>query len=376
MKSRRITSIFVSLLIVLSLFSGCTGGTQPANELSYALSSDAVLSAVSPESGATVSLHTEKQASYLERSEFLKNAGISGRKEYSRPEGVLLQWTVNGSGADEYIVSLSENMDMSDSVLYTTADNSIVLTNLKIAQTYYWCVSVDGVISGVYSFTTSGDVPRNISVEGVKNVRDLGGWEIENGTRTKQGLIYRCGRLNESSADEINIEITEQGKAVMLGDLGIKSEIDLRKTYDNEVGSIISSPLGDSVTYYPCPMEWDGDIFNQNKEQILKVFAILADENNYPLIFHCNIGTDRTGMIGFLVNALLGVSEDDLLCDYMFSNLADIGGTRKALQQKNSAYYKAVMSAKGDILSEKVYNCLADFGVPTEHLDSVIRILS
>ena len=173
----------------------------------------------------------------------------------------------------------------------------------------------------------------------------------------------------------MNIEITEYGKNVMLGQLGIKSEIDLRKTEGNEVGGITSSPLGDTVTYYSCPMEWDGDMLYDNKEQVLRVFSILADENNYPVIYHCNIGTDRTGMISFLVNALLGVPEDDLIRDYMFSNNANIGGTRKASQMKNSGYYKAVAAAQGSSLSEKTYNYLIDLGVPSDQLDKVIEIL-
>lgn len=300
----------------------------------------------------------------------------TGKKELSKPESVTLSWVYNSDEpAEKCIVSVSENENMLNPTVYEVTGDSLVLTNLKIATAYYWTVDADGANSAVYSFTTSADAPRNISVDGVANVRDLGGWKTESGTRTKQGLIYRCGRLNESSADIVNIEITEDGKNVMLGQLGIKSEIDLRKTEGNEVGGITSSPLGDTVAYFSCPMEWDGDMLYDNKEQVLRVFSILADENNYPVIYHCNIGTDRTGMISFLVNALLGVPEDDLIRDYMFSNNANIGGTRKASQMKNSGYYKAVAESQGSSLSEKTYNCLVDLGVPSDQLDKVIEIL-
>ena len=81
-------------------------------------------------------------------------------------------------------------------------------------------------------------------------------------------------------------------------------------------------------------------------------------------------------MLIFMVNALLGVSEDDLIRDYMFSNFADVDNKRKVETIKSTAYYQAITSAEGDTLSEKAYNCLSDFGVPTEYLDSVIFILS
>jgi hypothetical protein len=41
-----------------------------------------------------------------------------------------------------------------------------------------------------------------------------------------------------------------------------------------------------------------------------------------------------------------------------------------------TGYYTAVMEADGESLSEKAYNCLSDFGVPEEELDSIIAILS
>lgn len=374
MKTKKTLSLALVLVMILSLLAGCSA--QQTTELQQAFSSDAVLSQVYPENGGTVTLHTKKQDSYLNKPFALMYISATGKKELSKPESVTLNWVyTDDEPAEKCTVTVSENENMLNPTIYEVTGDSLVLTNLKIATTYYWTVDADGANSAVYNFTTSADAPRNISVDGVANVRDLGGWKTESGTRTKQGLIYRCGRLNESSADTVNIEITEDGKNVMLGQLGIKSEIDLRKTEGNEVGGITSSPLGDTVTYYSCPMEWDGDMLYDNKEQVLRVFSILADENNYPVIYHCNIGTDRTGMISFLVNALLGVPEDDLIRDYMFSNNANIGGTRKASQMKNSGYYKAVAAAQGSSLSEKTYNCLVDLGVPSDQLDKVIEIL-
>ena len=45
-------------------------------------------------------------------------------------------------------------------------------------------------------------------------------------------------------------------------------------------------------------------------------FAIFGNKDNYPIVMHCSIGTDRTGMLAFLINSLLGVSEEDLYKDY------------------------------------------------------------
>ncbi len=81
-------------------------------------------------------------------------------------------------------------------------------------------------------------------------------------------------------------------------------------------------------------------------------------------------------MIAYLVNALLGVSEEDLCRDYLFSNFGKIGSLRRPSGLEDSVYYQSVAAAEGNTLQEKAYNCLVGFGVPSEQLDSIIRILS
>ena len=43
---------------------------------------------------------------------------------------------------------------------------------------------------------------------------------------------------------------------------------------------------------------------------------MFLDERNYPIIFHCIGGADRTGAVGFILNALLGVSDEELDKDW------------------------------------------------------------
>lgn len=367
---KKILSILLSALLVVTMFSGCSD-----NKTADSSAAQETIS-ISDNDVKPINIHTKKQESYLNSSSSLAFLYASGKEENSKPVSVEFLLSDNKNARGEYVLNISENSDMSDAVSYSSSSSGISVSNFKIDTTYYWTVTENGVTGKVMQFETEGDCPRNMDVDGVTNVRDLGGWETESGARTKQGLIYRCGRLNESSAPSVNIEITDKGIKTMRDELGIKSEIDLRKVDDGETGQITSSPLGTDINYYNCPMEWDGNMFEDNKEQILNVFSILSKPENYPLIFHCNIGTDRTGMISFLANALLGVCEEDLYKDYLFSNLGTIGGTRKKSGITDSGYYKAIMEAEGNTLSEKTYNCLLNFGVPKAQLDSIIEILS
>lgn len=366
--AKKSCSVLLVLVLLAGLFAGCTQA-QPAAQ------ADAVLFAVSPVE-ETVDLHTFGQKTFLSGPNALLSLYAGGQKEKSRPLAVEFSWTYAGDAKDGFTLSLSENADMTDSVTYTTNETQLSVYNLKIGTTYYWTVSTADAQSAVASFTTSDQAPRNLYVDGVTNVRDLGGWETQNGSRTKQGMIYRCGRLNESDTDTVNIEITDSGRQTMLDSLGIRTEIDVRMAATKETGGITASPLGDSVAYINCPMEWDGKMFADNQAQILKIFSVLADENSYPLIIHCNIGTDRTGMLSFLINALLGVPEESLYKDYLFSNFGNIGGKRPLKNLLNADYYQAVMDSKGQTLSEKTYNCLLGIVVPGEQLDAVIALLS
>lgn len=358
---RKILSLLLSAVVIFTAISGC--------------SKDESKPSIYP-MDTVVSLHTEKQSYYLNKSNPSKNLlSVTGKKELSVPKPVEFSWDIPAEGSP-YTLLISESSDMNNADVYTVSEMQTEIYNLKLDTDYYWTVSNGSITSEIRHFQTESSAPRNIYVEGVTNVRDLGGWETENGGRTAQGLIYRCGRLNESSADKPTVEITESGIDTMRNSLGVKTEIDLRLIYDGEVGAITHSPLGEDVNYISCPMEWEGDKYNDNKEEILHFFEVLSEKDNYPIIFHCNIGTDRTGMLSFLINALLGVSEDDLIRDYLYSNFGKIGGTRKVSSLTDSTYYEAVMNAEGNTLSEKAYNCLTDIGVAPEQLDSIISIMT
>lgn len=372
-------AVLLSLILSVSVLAGCGNTAQPNTDSISSGIVDTVsgITMVYPVN-ETVELHTEKQTKFLNGDYRHAFRYANGTKEKSRPEPVEFKWAYANAqeGVTQYMLSISESADMQSAMSCITKEQSILVYNLKIATTYYWTVTADGVTSKAVPFTTADAAPRNLYVDGITNVRDLGGWTTVDGTRTKQGMIYRCGRLNESSSDEVNIEITEAGKRVMLDLLGIRTEIDIRKVNNGETGGITTSPLGDSVTYYSIPMEWEGDTFNGNHDELLRVFSILADAENYPVIFHCNIGTDRTGMIAYLLNALLGVSEEDLCRDYLFSNFGKIGSLRRPNGLENSVYYQSVAAAEGNTLQEKAYNCLVGFGVPREQLDSILNILA
>ena len=358
------------------------------------------------EYSAPLEFHTSEQAEYIygERPLYL-DISVDGKSEKSRPEAIKLTWT-NSKTCEYYSVYLSENADMSGAEEYAAKGESVSLYNLKAATTYYYKVKEavqDGVESKVGSFTTA-EGPRNLYIDGVTNVRDVGGWKIQNGNRTKQGLLFRGGRLNESYPEgwvkggddtgyEVNPEITADGIQAFKK-LGIKTEIDLREIGQNGYPGTtdeVTYSMVDGVKYIAIPMDGGADV-EISKEQIKAFFTVLADRNNYPIYYHCNIGTDRTGMVTYLLNALLGVSDHDLYIDYMFSNFGVIAKpskqvsnpTRKELfdlttynksKSKGGAAYRVALY-DGDTLAEQAENCLLACGVTKEQIETIKSIMA
>lgn len=337
--------------------------------------------------GDDVSIHTTEQAAYLAQQDYTK-ISANGLSESSRPNAVHFEWEAiataeNAPAIEEYVLQISSNDDFSTCLTYRTTESSYDVYNLCVATEYIWRVTAkfengSKSVSNVSTFATEAIAPRNLYIDGITNIRDLGGWETSSGGRVKQGMIYRCGRLNKSEQTTVEIEITQLGIDAMRNELNICSEIDVRmpNAHNTETGGITSSPLGDDITYFNAPIEWNvSNILTGNKQAVIDVFAFLAKEENYPVIYHCNIGTDRTGLFAYLINGLMGVSEEDLYRDYLFSNFGKINGTRTLSGIQNS-YVKTIKSYAGDTLAEKIENCLVDIGVASADIQAIRDILT
>lgn len=61
------------------------------------------------------------------------------------------------------------------------------------------------------------------------------------------------------------------------------------------------------------------DSVDHSKSEIRRVFEVLADSTNYPIMIHCTQGKDRTGLIVVLLLLLLDVSLPVISADYVAS---------------------------------------------------------
>lgn len=287
-------------------------------------------------------------------------------EESCSPPPVLLEWSdENAAEGKKYTVVISENADLSSPFgVYETDALSIGVYNLKSGTRYYWQVSGDGVDSIASSFVTCGKYPRFIKVEGLSNMRDIGGYVTVDGKTVKQGLAYRSAYLEPA---------TEADKQMIKDQLGVIVDLDLR-------GEGATSPLGDwarclsyGVKHYNWALEKHA---YENMRLALSAFAY---EENYPMIFHCYIGRDRTGTVTALILGILGVDEETVKQEYMLSLNSVAGHNDSTSNTRLYAYMVEFIDGLaeygGSNFNESAEAYALTIGVTPEEIASIRRIL-
>jgi len=340
------------------------------------------------------------------------------KKRGSNPVPVRLQW--NGE-SKEYLVTLRRLPDGKVALSRVVATNCVEVDSLDIGAEWEWTVSAgDDWLVG--RFKTDDAYPRLVRMTGTGNCRDIGGRRGLGGRRIRQGLVYRTAGLNSNapvdyySADEI-LELEKSGKlekmgtqgeklhrklasgeklssdahrnglvkrrcfapgerrlserevARILSAYGIRSDIDLRS--DDECYGMTGSPLGPSVKWFHISYRAYTGAFDDKGMAInKKVFDVFMDGDNYPIVFHCIGGADRTGTVAMLLEALLGVPEEELWRDYLATGFVGIVSDKHHRKRFGSAL-DCLKKLPGETLAEKAEAFFVEIGFTKDDVRSL-----
>ena len=199
--------------------------------------------------------------------------------------------------------------------------------------------------------TVLSSVPheRVLNIDGVINFRDLGGYKTEDGRIVKWGQLYRSAQLDRMS---------KQGVFDM-AQMGIQVVVDLRFSDETHKYPTITSAVPDAEM-----LSWHKELneavegshkqdtnFKSNDIQrswkdsldsndpvkiretmrvnypkklyshqaIYRKMLLRLGQGNLPLVFHCAAGKDRTGVAAALILGLLGVSDEQIVQDYLLT---------------------------------------------------------
>ena len=254
-----------------------------------------------------------------------------------------------------------------------------------------------------------------ILLETQKNIRDLGETITLDGRRVKRNKLIRCGRLSDLSAADA---------AVLLGTYRVRTVVDLRSAKESEerpdppwgivnhtripllsddqmglgafseagaaqkkisvLDILINMTSGPSYT----PQQYLQDIYRkfitsqQSQNATRRFFELLLSRKDGALLYHCNGGKDRTGIITAFLLTLLHVSWDTVMADYMETNTVIAPWLEQKLEnlpekyrnEKAKAVLRMMYLADADCLQTAHDEMCSLGGSPAGYLKQVIGI--
>jgi len=179
---------------------------------------------------------------------------------------------------------------------------------------------------------------RVLTLDGVHNFRDFGGYAAAGGAKIRSGLLWRSAQHGDAS--DLDLEAIHA--------LGIHTIVDLRGpsereskpcrrhadfssqiyTYPEETaGLALHTEAADGVitaaeARAAMVRLYEGIPFRENLIPMLRLYVEVLRRNEGPSLVHCVAGKDRTGFAVAVVQSLLGAHRDDVMADYVLTNEA------------------------------------------------------
>jgi protein-tyrosine phosphatase len=174
--------------------------------------------------------------------------------------------------------------------------------------------------------------PRHLNFEQIINFRDIGGYRTRDGRTVVWRRLFRSGEFHRMTMNDLER---------LTGEIGVTSVVDLRS--EKEATGHGTGLLSQAdVKYHNVPFMTGGgnreedermfrEITNMGEfylylvrrqgfgKRIIEALEIIADPANHPLVFHCAVGKDRTGILAAVLLSVLGIADDDIIEDYILS---------------------------------------------------------
>lgn len=187
---------------------------------------------------------------------------------------------------------------------------------------------------------------KRLYLKGASNIRDIGGYQT-----TKHGVIKWKAFMRSEELQQL-----DEADVSILYEYGIRTVIDLRCNWEAR-RNVNFDQKGRLITYKHIPLidSYDNIIghfyfhmIDNCKENMKKIFEYIGERISYGgILYNCVSGKDRTGVISAILLLLCGVSELDVIADYIVS-----------------AVYLKPFAERHNLASEKISSdaeCMAEF---------------
>ena len=290
-------------------------------------------------SGATFNIERDNVSRYLDDAYasytnrngsskcVVKNYCLSSTKYNSSnrddvPEPVSLKW--DGTATSVMVFDSEVSTTVPVKTVEFTSSSSVDIFNLTPGKTYSYKVNDKNSTEGTFSVEGRRrmlKISDSYSDSHANNCRDFGGIRTTGGKLLKYGLMFRGTNLDKVTAAE---------KSILVDELGIKLDVDLR---ESGVGKD-TSPIGVDISNqrYQATIN---DLSDTKKMKITITDILTYVSQGKPVYIHCKIGSDRTGYVCMLLQALLGAPLSECDIDYELTSFA--GGVTSGSRTRNTS---------------------------------------
>lgn len=240
---------------------------------------------------------------------------------------------------------------------------------------------------------------RRLPLHNAFNVRDLGGYAIDESRITNWQMIFRADGLH--LLDEHDWKYLEA--------VGIKYIIDLRSLSEATSEPYHCETYG--IKYRSLPFMKDAfdhtsveehesmehnefldslkldyvEMLEDASEVLKLIFEAIAValREHVGVLFHCSAGKDRTGILSVLLLELCGVNEFDILADYQVSNTYNTLGINKTIFENFNDHpnISSLLSSSTEMMKpllQKLHKVgckqyLIDVGVDERDLTTIVQ---
>ncbi|OFI46092.1 hypothetical protein BG262_06300 [Floricoccus penangensis] len=218
------------------------------------------------------------------------------------------------------------------------------------------------------------------SDKNIVNFRDIGGYETKMG-KLQEGIFFRSGQLTNLNEKQIGL-LKNICKIKTIYDF--RSQAEVNKEEDTKIDDILYKHLdvlasiqhGGSASLEGMFSDLDNideSMYKTYEEIVLSESAqnsyhkFLQDliEEKYSIVFHCFAGKDRTGWAAYLVLKAAGVSDGDIMKDYLETNVS-----------RKSANDEIINKYKDKLNDQQVAGLKIALTVKAEYLEYAIKIMN
>ena len=195
---------------------------------------------------------------------------------------------------------------------------------------------------------------KKIDFDGLRNCRDIGGCRTTDGHEVKTGYILRSDSLQALSEKDVCF-LKENYQLRLIIDL--RTDVEIEEKPDVMIGGARYAriPIFRSSTVGVTRETGIMGVLNNVPDMVRLYWYMVSDPDaasqfgtvikeiiscDGGVIYHCTAGKDRTGLVTMMLYGMLGVSEDEIMKDYLATNDYALPEAR--------AFYEMSLKKNGD----------------------------